>query len=151
VSGLRVHSYPSLNAGVVTSVSTGQRVQVLARRNGWMKIRTATGQIGWVVSRYTSRPGRAVRSARSRTFKSYVYHAPKSVTRRRRARRAAFTSGPVLTAGVRVHAAPGLKARVIGLAAAGTHVRVLGYISGWVLVRFASGKTGYVYGAYVRA
>jgi uncharacterized protein YgiM (DUF1202 family) len=55
----------------------------------------------------------------------------------------------VVTAGVRVHSAPGVKAPVVTTAASGTHVRVLGHRGAWTLVRLPSGQTGYVLGSYV--
>lgn len=141
VSGLRVHTSPSVSAAVVTSVGRGEHVQVLARSNGWMKIRTSGGYVGWVVAAYTS----GARRTSSRP--TYNKYAPRPA--HRSARRTSFARGPMLTAGVRVHAAPGMKTRVIGLAAAGTHVLVLGHSGRWTLVRLPSGQVGYVFGAFV--
>jgi uncharacterized protein YgiM (DUF1202 family) len=132
-SGLRVHSTPSLNGAVVTSIPAGQRVQILARINGWMKVRTAGGYVGWIVASYT-------RAARGSTAAGSTVAAKSS----------SYRSGPTLTAGVRVHASPGLRSRVTTVAAAGTHVTVLGYHGAWMLVRLPSGQTGYVYASYVR-
>lgn len=142
VSGLRVHTSPSIGAPVVTSVGAGQRVQVLARGNGWVKVRTSTGAVGWVVAGYTS--------VSHRTSASPVYRSTTPSRPLAAVRHSTSTRGPVLTAGVRVHAAPGLRARVVGLAAAGTHVTVLGRSGAWTLVRLPSGRIGYVYAAYVR-
>src|SRR5579872_91253 len=100
-----------------------------------MEVRTSSGLTGWVVSSYTSASGRSLTVAKG-TF----------------ARRTSAGNGrlPVVTVGARVHSAPGIGARVVGLVAAGTHVRVLGYRAGWALVRLPSGMTGYIYGSYVR-
>jgi uncharacterized protein YgiM (DUF1202 family) len=146
VSGLRVHTAPYLGAPVFTSVGLGQRVQVLARGNGWLKVRTPGGRIGWVVSMYTS--AKSTGSASRNTYNSYKPSRNSRSTSKSRTTRS-FTGGSMVTAGVRVHATPALGGRVIGLAAAGTHVRIIGRAGSWVLVRLPSGRTGYVYGIYV--
>jgi uncharacterized protein YgiM (DUF1202 family) len=146
-SGLRVHTAPSVNAPVVTSLAAGERVTVLSRQRGWMKIRTSSGQVGWVMASYTSGPSRATSSGRS--YNSYSYHS----SAKRAARtttRPTITGGSRVTAGVRLHAGPSLTARVIGGVAAGARVQVLGRVGSWLRVRTATGQIGYVYGAYVR-
>ncbi len=131
VSGLRIHSWASTSSGVVGSLAVGQKAQIIARSGGWVKVRTSSGVTGWVVSSYTSAGGSSITYAAMRSSR-------------------VNTRGPVVTVGARVHAAPGLKARVVGLVAAGTHVTVLGYRAGWAWVRLPSGMTGYVYGSFVR-
>jgi uncharacterized protein YgiM (DUF1202 family) len=156
VSRLRVHSAPSLTAPVVTSIAAGQRVTVLSHRGGWTKIRTAYGQVGWVMTSYTSGSSRTTSS--NTTYNSYSYHAAKqasgssaaSKSSSRTARTVSFSGNSRVTAGVRLHSGPSLSARVIGGIAAGSRVQVLGRSGAWVLVRTATGQVGYVYGSYVR-
>jgi uncharacterized protein YgiM (DUF1202 family) len=237
VSGLRVHTSPSTDAPVITSVSPGQKLQVIGRKNGWIEVRMPDGTVGWVSSAYTAvkskagRPAPAagttsststvvkgtavkqvsasgaattavavhVRSAPSLSASiittlpsggsyqvigrsngwlhvqlsngvtgwisaavlggpsSYNASTTRSTTRRSASSARSYsastkTSGgsSVVTAGVRVHSAPGVNAPVVGMVAAGTHVTVLGYKNGWALVRLPSGQTGYVLGSYVR-
>jgi cell wall-associated NlpC family hydrolase/uncharacterized protein YgiM (DUF1202 family) len=141
VNGLRVHAGPSLGSATVDTVSTGQKVQILSRGNGWMKVRTPSGAVGWIVSGYTGavhRPTGTV-SKTSPTQQIRSGSTSRSVAGKSR-----------LTAGVRVHASPGVKSPVIGLAGAGTRVQIIGRSGGWVLVRLPSGQTGYVSGAFVR-
>jgi cell wall-associated NlpC family hydrolase/uncharacterized protein YgiM (DUF1202 family) len=139
VSGLRVHTAPSRSAGVVTTLAQGQRVSVISRSDGWTQVRTSSGQVGWIYAAYTT----ASVSSANRTSVA-TRTANRTATTRISSRR------PVLTAGVRVHAAPGLSARVVTLAAAGTHVAILGRSGAWALVRLPSGRTGYVYALYLR-
>lgn len=228
-NGLRVHRSPSLAATVVTSLPRGERLQVLARSNGWVKIRLANGTTGWVSAAYVSSRAapasntrdvsytpaatvtkrvtrRVVKTTRLSTARvainvhtgpslddavatvlvpgagyrvigwfhgwahvvlangrsgwvsgsvmrgaptAYASYTTRAVKRTSRSRTTVF-AGHVLTAGVRIHSAPGIKSPVTGLVAAGTHVRILGSRSGWDLVRLPNGKTGYVDGIYVR-
>jgi uncharacterized protein YgiM (DUF1202 family) len=216
VSGLRVHSSPSLNAPVVTTVTRGQHMVVLSRVTGWVKVRLSDGTVGWISSSYvhgkkhvshTSRVSQTVSGTRTNvavnvrsgpslhnsivtvippggtyqvlgwsngwahvrlpngtvgwvsgtvlgstgtTYNSYTYSRSKRTTSHRSTSHHAY-SGARLTAGVRVHSRPGIKAPVVTLAASGTHITILGYRGSWALVRLPSGTTGYVLGMYVRA
>ncbi|MGH2448273.1 MAG: SH3 domain-containing protein [Chloroflexota bacterium] len=210
VNGLNVHASPGLGFEVVSSVSRGERLQVLARSNGWVKVRLPNGKIGWVDGAYLMRhrsagtvaeksstvfhgrtatgafnvhtgpalgytvetvipvggsykilhwshgwaqvllsngkegwvSGTVIRTGRGRGGTTYHSYKAKSTVLH-------FSAVHHVTAGVRVHSRPGLKARVIGLAARGTHVEVLGYVAGWVHVRLPTGQIGYIDGPYV--
>jgi cell wall-associated NlpC family hydrolase len=143
VSGLNVHSGPAVSDQVITVVGRGEHLQVLARRSGWIQVRTSSGVVGWVKASLTS-SGQHTKSASATT----AYNSVKP-TRVQHATSRALTTGPRLTASVRIHVAPALNARVITTAALGTHVQVLSYRGSWVLVRLPSGAMGYVFGAYV--
>lgn len=141
VSGLRVHTNPSLGAPVITSLAAGQKVRVVSQGKTWTKVQLAGGQIGYVARWYTS-AGATTGRARARKVR---YTTPSRSTAG-----SAVQGTARLTAGVRIHAGPGLSARVIGTAIAGTRVTVLGRSGKWVLVRLPGGRTGYVFGLYVR-
>lgn len=152
VSGLRVHSAPSVGAPVITSLAAGQKVVVLGRSGGWTKVELGNGQVGYIATAYTS-ASRAPTSVASVGKVAY-----RSTTRKAARRRAArsiaarpFAGGPRLTAGVNIRATPSVRGRLLGTAIAGTHVRVLGYSGRWDLVRISTGLTGYVFGIYVKA
>ncbi len=134
---LNVHLGPALGDAVITVISPGGSYRVLGWSNGWAHVQLAGGQTGWVSGTVLGRPSSTYRAPGSRRSIGHTFNA-------------VAASGHVLTAGVRVHAAPGLRSRVVGLAAAGTHVMILGYQAGWVLVRLPNGQTGYVDGVYVR-
>jgi uncharacterized protein YgiM (DUF1202 family) len=146
VSGLNVHSSPAIGAQVVTVVSLGQHLQVLDRHNGWIKVRTPSGVVGWVKASLTSG---ARHTAPTSPPATPAYQSVKTSSVRRTTTYRTFASGPHLTAGVRVHVAPGMAAKVLTTAAAGTHVQVLGHSGAWALIRLPSGMTGYVFGIYV--
>lgn len=143
-----VRAGPSLVSAIVTVIPPGGAFRILGWARGWARVRTAGGTAGWVSGIALGRTGAAARAA-GRAGQNPVTRTMSTRTGRRTvtgitARRS------VLTAGVRVHAAPGLKAPVIGMAAAGTRVRVLSTRGAWMLVRLPTGLTGYVSAAYVR-
>lgn len=51
---LNVRSGPGTNYGVIFGVSKGVRLTVLERTRGWIRVKSPTGQIGWVSGKYTS-------------------------------------------------------------------------------------------------
>lgn len=147
VSALNVHTSPSKSAPIITAVGQGQQLQILARGNGWMKVRTPDGSIGWVKTSMTSARHGSVQKAATSTGPAYKSVTPPQSVQHKVV--STSTRGPYLTASVRVHVAPGLRARVIMTAGIGTHVQVLGYNAGWARVRLVTGVVGYVYGSYV--
>jgi uncharacterized protein YgiM (DUF1202 family) len=131
VSGLRVHSGPSLQASTVNTATKGQRLTVLKRSGDWVKVRLPDGTVGWVSAAYIASAHGAspIKTGMSNTTGAATH---------------------VLTAAVRVHTGPNIKSTVTQTAATGTHIAVLGYTNGWAHVRLPSGQTGYVLGTYVR-
>jgi len=121
ISALRVHAGPSIGARVITVIRHGQRVEILDGIPGWIRIRLASGVTGWV-----SAPYLGVQTPKGKATQKHTVTAP-----------------------VRVHATPGIKAPVITVAAAGTSVQVLGEQSSWILVQLPSHVTGFVFGSYV--
>jgi cell wall-associated NlpC family hydrolase/uncharacterized protein YgiM (DUF1202 family) len=137
---MNVRSGPSISNSVVAVVAPGATYRILGWSGGWARVRTSNGAVGYVSGTVLGKPS-------TTSYNSYTAAKP---VKRATKRTSSYTSGPVMTAGVRVHSAPGVKAPVVGLVAAGTHVRVLGYRSGWTLIRLANGTTGYVLGTYIR-
>ncbi len=156
-SGLRVHVRPSVGAPVVTTAYRGQHVLVVEGWNSWLRVIMPHGQRGWVSGAYVDLQGSqsagpthvtATRTIRRYVHRSQVRHT-KTRTRHFAATRTRY-NGARITASVRVRVRPGLAAGAIGLAAWGSHLTVLGSWNGWVYARFHNGRTGWVYGAYVR-
>jgi SH3-like domain-containing protein len=138
VDGLRVHVRPNLAAPAVTSASHGQRLLVLSRWLGWLRVLLPNGARGWVDGGLTSTGTSAQRAAGRSAARQ---RAPASPRR----------AGPTLTATVRVHSRPGLRAPVLRLAAAGTRIHMIGSWRMWLYVRSGGGQTGWIYRAYVRS
>ena len=53
-SSLNVRSAASTDASVVTQVKKGQAVDVLREDDAWVKVRLASGEVGWVAARFVS-------------------------------------------------------------------------------------------------
>lgn len=53
-SALNVRSDASTDADVVTQVKKGETLSVLANADAWVKVRLASGEIGWVAARFVS-------------------------------------------------------------------------------------------------
>ena len=51
-STLNVRGEPSTSAAIVATVRRNQRLDLLAREQGWSRVRIGTGDAGWVASRY---------------------------------------------------------------------------------------------------
>jgi N-acetylmuramoyl-L-alanine amidase len=139
---MNVRASPSLQAAILTTVPVGGLYRIFGWSGGWAHVQLPSGTIGWI-------SGTVFGASSNSATPSYQSNTYRHTTRTTR-RKASTQGGSVLTAGVRVHSRPGIKAPVVVVAAAGTHVTVLGYSGGWVLVRLPSGQTGYVLGTYVR-
>jgi uncharacterized protein YgiM (DUF1202 family) len=152
VGGLRVHLRPGLSAAVLTTAYLGQNLVVLKRWSEWTRVQLGGGTRGWVYSAYLNAGSGQRRESVSST--AAPRRASPSVSAYGSVhvgtRVAALPTGSRLTAGVRVHYHPGLRAPVMGLAGAGTRVHVLARQGSWTRVRFAGGNTGWVYSLYVR-
>lgn len=53
-SALNVRSEASTDADVVTQVKKGEALEVLANGDAWLRVRVASGEIGWVAARFVS-------------------------------------------------------------------------------------------------
>jgi N-acetylmuramoyl-L-alanine amidase len=138
VAGLRVHTSPSLSAGLVTTAYKGEKMTVIARQGSWVEVRMPNGQIGWVSAAYTSGSHRASGTATYQS-RAYSHTAVVSTT-------TTTFSGTKARAAINVHAAPSLKGTVVTVIAPGQKYQVLGWSNGWAHVRLANGATGWVSG-----
>jgi uncharacterized protein YgiM (DUF1202 family) len=138
---VNVRRSPSLSAAVVTTIGSGTSYTILGWSNNWAHVRLSNGTTGWI-------SGTVIGSVKSPSYSSYSHTATRTKTRHSSVSKSYYPH--VVTAGVRVHATPSLKGRVIGGATAGTRARVLGYRNGFAHVQLSNGVTGYVYGTYVR-
>lgn len=66
-SGLNVRRDPLTSSDILATAGKGEQLEVLANGEGWMKVRTAKGDTGWVSSRYVARDdGRATAGSKPR-------------------------------------------------------------------------------------
>jgi uncharacterized protein YgiM (DUF1202 family) len=143
-SGVAVHvrQSPSLNAGIVATLSKGGSYTILGWSNNWAHVRLSNGTTGWISGTVIG----AVAKTGTTSYSS-VSHTTKA-TSKTSVNKSYYPH--LITAGVRVHATASLKGRVVGGATAGTRARVLGYANGFAHVQLSNGISGWVYGTYVR-
>jgi uncharacterized protein YgiM (DUF1202 family) len=137
-AALNVRRGPSLGAAIVSILPVGGSYRILGWSAGWAHVRLADGGTGWISGSVLGTASAAASATSTRSGGS-------SPNRRSTA---GMTS--IVTAGVRIHSAPGLSSPVVGLVAAGTHVRALGSSAGWTRVRLPTRQTGYILGIYVK-
>ena len=66
-STLNVRSGPSTSYSITTKVYKGETVEVLESSNGWSKIKTSSGKIGWASEEYLSTSGTSDNTENSTT------------------------------------------------------------------------------------
>ncbi|KAA8998795.1 SH3 domain-containing protein [Paenibacillus spiritus] len=64
---LRMRSGPGTGYQVIGSLNAGDRVQILSSENGWYRVRTAAGALGWAKADYVKTGGAAVTTAAYKT------------------------------------------------------------------------------------
>lgn len=140
---VNVRRSPSLNAAVVAVVSSGGSYTILGWSHNWAHVRLSNGTTGWI-------SGTVIGSTKTPSYSSYSSSGSRKSAASRTSSVSRAQYPHVVTAGVRVHATPSLRGRVVGGATAGTRARVLGYSNGFAHVQLSNGVTGYVFGSYVR-
>ncbi|MGI8824747.1 MAG: SH3 domain-containing protein [Chloroflexota bacterium] len=134
VSGLRVHTGPSTSASVVTTAARGQHLQVMARRNGWIRVRMPDGTVGWVSGAYASVARHT--TARVPHFAGGGLHS--------------VIAGPTARVAMNVRSIPSRGGSIASVIMPGITYRVLGWSSnGWMHVQLSDGTTGWVSGTLV--
>ena len=68
-STLNVRSGPSTSYSITTKVYKGETVEVLESSNGWSKIKTSSGKIGWASEEYLSTSGTSGSTSTNRVKK----------------------------------------------------------------------------------
>ena len=66
-SALNVREKPTTDAAIVRQVKRGAALSVLGGEKGWLRVKLASGETGWVAERFVLRPGeRPARTASRR-------------------------------------------------------------------------------------
>jgi len=135
VSGLRVHSGPSVSAPVVNAVQKGQHMTVVAKSSGWVKVQLSDGSVGWVSAAYAP-----VKKSAVKAVTAAVPVTPKIVS-----------GGSTARVAMNVRTGPGLQNSVATTLMPGATYRVIGRSNGWLHVQLPNGNTGWVSGAVARS
>ncbi|WP_250673237.1 SH3 domain-containing protein [Paraclostridium ghonii] len=127
---LNVRSGPSTSYSKVTMVYKGQSVTILESSNGWHKIKTQSGQTGWVSSQYVSTSGGSNNGGGSTETPS-------------------TGKGTVTASALNIRSGPSTSNSVIGTAYKGNTVDILSSSNGWYKVKLSNGKTGWASSQYI--
>ena len=121
---LNVRSGPSTSYSITTKIYKGNKVEILETSNGWHKIKTSNGTIGWVSGSYISV------SSGSTSQTSY--------------------KATVTATSLNVRSGAGTSYSVITKLSKGTVVDVIESASnGWKKIKTSNGTTGWVSGDYL--
>lgn len=121
---LNVRSGPSTSYSITTKIYKGNKVEILETSNGWHKIKTSNGTIGWVSGSYIS--------VSSGSTSQTSYKATVNAT------------------SLNVRSGAGTSYSVITKLSKGTVVDVIESASnGWKKIKTSSGTTGWVSGDYL--
>ncbi|GKZ04245.1 ligand-binding protein SH3 [Paraclostridium bifermentans] len=125
---LNVRSGPSTSYGKVTMVYKGQSVTILESSNGWHKIKTQNGQIGWASSDYISTSGQGGGGSTE---------APST------------GKGTVTASTLNIRSGPSTSNSIVGKAYKGNTVDILSSSNGWYKVKLSNGQVGWASGDYI--
>jgi SH3 domain protein len=129
---LNVRSGPDTAHDKVFTIRSGERVEVVARGDGWTEILLEDGRSGWASSEFLLSPEDAEKAAQERKADA---EAVETMTAK---------------SGVNARSGPGRSHGTVFTLAARDKVTVLGREKGWVQVKTGSGKSGWVYSSYLR-
>jgi cell wall-associated NlpC family hydrolase/uncharacterized protein YgiM (DUF1202 family) len=153
VPSLNVRRLPSKTKPVATVIGEGTTVTVLHHGTSWSKVELADGTIGYVVNvGIGGTSGSATASASSGAV--VTVSQPTAPARVGQVSTATSTSLPSVrstVAGLNVHSAPGVGARVITSVPAGTTMTVLKRSGRWLKVQLSTGQIGWVSASYARS
>jgi N-acetylmuramoyl-L-alanine amidase len=119
--GLNLRAGPGTGFQVVSTLAAGESLQVIGERDGWYKVRTATGQEAWAAG-----------------WVARVQFDDEQVE--------AFVDTDALN----VRQEPSLTAPVLALLKQSERMRLLEIMPEWWRVRTAAGVEGWVFAAYVK-
>ena len=125
---LNVRSGPSTSYGKVTMVYKGQSVTILESSNGWHKIKTQNGQIGWASSDYISTSGQGGGGSTETPSTG---------------------KGTVTASTLNIRSGPSTSNSIVGKAYKGNTVDILSSSNGWYKVKLSNGQVGWASGDYI--
>ncbi|SRR5579884_2717836 len=137
LAGVNVHDGPSVAAPVVAVTDAGTRVVVREVKDGFARVRTSSGQTGWLLTRFIQHF-----SARGHGTLSNSHGGKKP-------KHGPVGKAAVLTGTAHLRTGPSLSARILGWVKVGSRVRVLRTVQGWDFVRVRPKLSGYVYGPFL--
>ena len=147
-SRLNLRSSPSTSSAIVATLDHGKIVRVLAASGSWVRVETASGQTGYVQSRYlapidgaVTTPAPTVTAAPTATPAPDM-DVPQDGDYARVRLSSAFSR-------LNLRASASTSSAIVAKLGHGETVRVLAASGSWVRVETASGQTGYVQSRYL--
>lgn len=139
-SSLNLRSEASTSGSVIASLKNSEKVQIIEKKdNGWSKIKTESGKVGWANSKYLVNTPTNSGNTSSQDNSSSQNDS-------------VATSGNVkvnTSSGLNVRKGPGTNHAIIGSLAGGSVVEVKEKSKGWYKIKTANGVEGWVSGDYV--
>ena len=147
-SRLNLRSSPSTSSAIVATLDHGKIVRVLAASGSWVRVETASGQTGYVQSRYLAPIDGAVTTpAPTATAAPTATPAPDAgVPQDGDYARVRLSSA---SSRLNLRASASTSSAIVAKLGHGETVRVLAASGSWVRVETASGQTGYVQSRYL--
>ena len=147
-SRLNLRSSPSTSSAIVATLDHGKIVRVLAASGSWVRVETASGQTGYVQSRYLAPIDGAVTTpAPTATAAPTATPAPDAgVPQDGDYARVRLSSA---SSRLNLRASASTSSAIVAKLGHGETVRVLAVSGSWVRVETASGQTGYVQSRYL--
>ena len=147
-SRLNLRSSPSTSSAIVATLDHGKIVRVLAASGSWVRVETASGQTGYVQSRYLAPIDGAVTTpAPTATAAPTATPAPDmDVPQDGDYARVRLSSA---SSRLNLRASASTSSAIVAKLGHGETVRVLAASGSWVRVETASGQTGYVQSRYL--
>ena len=129
-STLNVRSGAGTSYSIVGKVYKGNKVELLASKNGWYKIKLSNGKTGWASSDYITKG-----SDNSGNDSGEV---------------AISGYGTVTTSTLNVRSGAGTSYSVVGKVYKGNKVELLASKNGWYKIKLSNGKTGWASSDYIK-
>ena len=147
-SRLNLRSSPSTSSAIVATLGHGKIVRVLAASGSWVRVETASGQTGYVQSRYLAPIDGAVATpVPTATAAPTATPAPDAgVPQDGDYARVRLSSA---SSRLNLRASASTSSAIVAKLGHGETVRVLAASGSWVRVETASGQTGYVQSRYL--
>ena len=160
-SQLNLRQSPSLHAAILDRLSDGEYVEILADKDGWARVETTLGRVGYVQTYYlrrlegivllptaspTASPTVSPTSAPTATPTAAPTAAPDAPAQGGAYARVTLSSA---SSQLNLRQSPSTAATVLDRLDHGEIVRVLAANGNWVRIETASGQAGYVQSRYL--
>lgn len=134
---LHVRSGPSTSNSKITKVYQGQTVNILESSNGWHKIKTPSGHVGWSSSEFISLSGGSNNGGDNNNNNSNTDDS------------LAGKKATVTASALNVRSGPSTSNSVIGTTYKGNSVEIITSSNGWHKIKLSNGKIGWASGKYL--